>query len=198
MSDNENSRLMSELAKGRTLEGAWARAGMHVQTGRKYRRLGRLPSECVRVAAVHEQPDLSDEPRLLVTNRSDWDAAKIVRLYGRRRAIERSYLPRRQAGRTAKHCLGLQECQLRRIAGLHYDSPRVVQHWCLVWLAQSLLPLCRAVGAPQKQARRCLRSVEALCQHGERHLLRDTVEWIWQAFSNARTPDDVYQTLAAA
>ncbi|MFQ5810093.1 MAG: IS701 family transposase [Armatimonadota bacterium] len=138
----------------------------------------------VRIAAVHEKQDLSDEPRLLVTNRKDWDRAKIVRLYGRRWAIERCY-------GTAKHCLGLQECQLRRIAGIH-------KHWCLVWLAQSLLPLCRAVGAPQKQARRYLRSVEALCRQAERSLLRETIDWVWQAFEDGRSPAYVYQKLAIA
>ena len=138
----------------------------------------------VRIVAVHEEEDLSDEPRLLVTNRKDWDGAKVVRLYARRWAIERSY-------RTAKHCLGLQECQLRRIAGIH-------KHWCLVWLAQSLLPLCRAVGAPQRQARRYLRSVEALCRQSQQHLLRETIDWIWQAFEDGRSPADVYKTLAVA
>ena len=37
---------MKELRKGRTLQLASAKAGMDVKTGRRYRDLGRFPSEC--------------------------------------------------------------------------------------------------------------------------------------------------------
>jgi hypothetical protein len=46
VTDHQVRKLMKELRKGRTLQLASAKAGMDVKTGRKYRDLGRFPSEC--------------------------------------------------------------------------------------------------------------------------------------------------------
>jgi SRSO17 transposase len=137
----------------------------------------------VRLLAVHERADLSDEVRLLVTNRVDWSAHRVLRRYGHRWAIERGY-------RAAKCVLGFSAYQLRRMAG-------ITKHWCLVWLAESLVPLCRAAGAPQRAARRFLRSTEALHHTAERQVLEGLVDHIWQMFSEHRSPDSVKRALAA-
>ena len=50
VTDRQVRRLFDGLASGQTLALAAERAGMHRETGRRYRRLGRLPSE---VAGVH-------------------------------------------------------------------------------------------------------------------------------------------------
>jgi len=46
VTDHQVRKLMKELRKGRTLQLASAKAGMDVKTGRRYRDLGRFPSEC--------------------------------------------------------------------------------------------------------------------------------------------------------
>jgi hypothetical protein len=46
VTDHQVRNLMRELRKGRTLQLASAKAGMDVKTGRKYRDLGKFPSEC--------------------------------------------------------------------------------------------------------------------------------------------------------
>jgi hypothetical protein len=107
----------------------------------------------------------------------------MLRHYGHRWAIERGY-------RAAKCVLGFSAYQLRRMAG-------ITKHWCLVWLAESLVPLCRAVGAPQRAARRFLRSTEALHHAAERHVLDGLVDHIWRMFSEHHSPDYVKRALAA-
>ena len=57
VTDHQVRKLMSELRKGRTLQLASAKAGMDVKTGRKYRRLGKLPSECQRERTWRTHPD---------------------------------------------------------------------------------------------------------------------------------------------
>jgi SRSO17 transposase len=137
----------------------------------------------VRLLAVHERADRSDEARLLVTNRLDCSAHQILRRYGHRWAIERGY-------RAAKRVLGFSAYQLRRMSG-------ITKHWCLVWLADSLLPLCRAAGVPQRAARRFLRSTEALHHGAERQLLHDLVDYICQMVSSHQTPAHIKHTLTA-
>ena len=136
----------------------------------------------VRLLAVHERADLGDEVRLLVTNRLDWSAHRVLRRYGHRWAIERGY-------RAAKCVLGFSAYQIRQMSG-------ITKHWCLVWLADSLLPLCRAVGAPQRAARRFLRSTEALHHAAERQALEGLVDYLWKMFSEHRSPDHVKRLLA--
>ena len=135
----------------------------------------------VRLLAVHEQADRGDQVRLLVTNRRDWSAHQALRRYGHRWAIEQGY-------RAAKRVLGFSAYQLRRMSG-------ITKHWCLVWLADSLLPLCRAVGVPQKAGRRLLRSTEALHHAAERHLLSDLVDYICQMLHEHRHPETVKRML---
>ncbi len=137
----------------------------------------------VRLLAVHEQEDRSDTPRLLVTNRRDWSAHQALRRYGHRWAIERGY-------RAAKRVLGFSAYQLRQMTGIS-------KHWCLVWLADSLLPLCRAVGVPQRTARRFLRTTEALHHATQRQLLADLIDYVWQLFNSNHSPRHVKRTLLA-
>jgi SRSO17 transposase len=137
----------------------------------------------VRLFAVHAQEDLSDEVRLLVTNRLEWSAHQALRRYGHRWAIERGY-------RAAKCVLGFSAYQLRQMAGIH-------KHWCLVWLADSLLPLCRAAGVPQKAARRFLRTTEALHHATDRQLLADLIDHVWELFHRRCTLDHAKRSLLA-
>jgi SRSO17 transposase len=137
----------------------------------------------VRLFAVHEREDLSDEVRVVVTNRVEWSAQQALRRYGQRWAIERGY-------RAAKCVLGFGKYQLRQMAGIH-------KHWCLVWLADSLLPLCRAAGVPQKAARRFLRTTEALHHATDRQVLADLIDHIWELFHRHCSPDHVKRSLLA-
>lgn len=57
VTDHQVRKLMKELRKGRSLQLASAKAGMDVKTGRKYRDLGKLPSECKPERTWRTHPD---------------------------------------------------------------------------------------------------------------------------------------------
>ena len=57
VTDHQVRKLMKELRKGRTLQLASAKAGMDVRTGRRYRELGKLPSECKPERTWRTRPD---------------------------------------------------------------------------------------------------------------------------------------------
>ncbi|MFQ5810774.1 MAG: hypothetical protein ACE5JM_14255 [Armatimonadota bacterium] len=86
--------------------------------------------------------------------------------------------------------LGFGAYQLRRMTGIS-------KHCCLVWLAESLLPLCRVAGVPQPAARRFLRSTQALHHAAQRQLLADLVDHVCHMLSLRHHPDHIKRTLAA-
>jgi len=57
VTDHQVRKLMKELRKGRTLQLASAKAGMDVKTGRRYRDLGKFPSECKLDRTWRTRPD---------------------------------------------------------------------------------------------------------------------------------------------
>lgn len=57
VTDHQVRKLMKELRRGRTLQLASAKAGMDAKTGRKYRDLGKLPSECKPERTWRTRPD---------------------------------------------------------------------------------------------------------------------------------------------
>ena len=57
VTDHQVRKLMKELRKGRTLQLASVKAGMDVKTGRKYRDLGKFPSECQPDRTWRTRPD---------------------------------------------------------------------------------------------------------------------------------------------
>ena len=79
----------------------------------------------VRILISHESEDLSDSPVYYATDTVHWDPKKILRTYAGRWKIETFY-------RDSKQNLGLEDYQLR-------DLRAIKRHWCLVFLAYSLL-----------------------------------------------------------
>ena len=57
VTDRQVRRLMTLIGKERTLSTAAAKAGMDEKTARKYRRLGRLPSELERARTYRTRED---------------------------------------------------------------------------------------------------------------------------------------------
>jgi SRSO17 transposase len=79
----------------------------------------------VRILISHESRDLSDSAVYYATDNVHWDPKRILRTYARRWKIETFY-------RDSKQNLGLEDYQLR-------DLRAIKRHWCLVFLAYSLL-----------------------------------------------------------
>jgi hypothetical protein len=84
----------------------------------------------VRIVVSFEHESLTGRSVVLVTNRVDWSAAKIISLYWQRWPTETFY-------QDGKGHLGFNEYRMR-------SAEAIGKHWCLVFVAYSLLHLtCR-------------------------------------------------------
>lgn len=81
----------------------------------------------VRLVICFESADLSGSYAVLVTNRTDWSAKQTLSMYLKRWAIETFY-------RDGKQLLGLDQYRVRSHSAMQ-------SHWCLVFVAYSLLHL---------------------------------------------------------
>jgi SRSO17 transposase len=81
----------------------------------------------VRLVISFENAELTGTYAVLVTNRTDWTAQRIIATYLQRWPIETFY-------QDGKEHLGLDEYRMR-------DAEAIQKHWCLVFVAYSLLHL---------------------------------------------------------
>jgi SRSO17 transposase len=88
----------------------------------------------VRIVISFENAALTGTYVTLVTNRADWRAAKIIQVYLQRWPIETFY-------QDGKQLLGLDEYRMR-------SAEAIRKHWCLVFVAYSLLHLDCLPAAP--------------------------------------------------
>jgi len=90
-----------------------------------------------RLAIVHEQEDLSDEPRFLLTDAKHWESVRIIRTWSYRWPIEVFH-------EFSKQITGFESAQVRK-------EEAVKRHFCLSCVAQSILQ--RVVGRGEKSER---------------------------------------------
>ena len=81
----------------------------------------------VRLVISFDNPDREGTCAILVTNHLSWNAKKIIATYLLRWPIETFY-------QDAKHLLGLNQYRMRK-------AKAIQKHWCLVFVAYSLLHL---------------------------------------------------------
>ena len=81
----------------------------------------------VRLVISFEKADLTGTYAVLVTSRVDWTARRVIATYLLRWPIETFY-------QDGKEHLGLDEYRMR-------DAEAIQKHWCLVFVAYSLLHL---------------------------------------------------------
>lgn len=137
----------------------------------------------VRIVATFEEKDgvLAKEPTVLVTNRKDWNAKKIMETYAIRWSIETFF-------RDGKQSLGFTEYQLRSI-----DA--VERHLCLVNLAYSLLELERIESFLLTKVHNQLITIGAQAKHVANDLLRNLVLWVYDQTKKNTNPEHTYQML---
>lgn len=135
----------------------------------------------VRIVISYDNPKLKDDPLVLVTNRKDWEAIKIVSTYAQRWGIESFY-------RDAKQHLGLEDYQLRQIKGIK-------RHWYFVFLAYSFLML-NALNS--KLIKRCKTNILTIGQSSRAladEITKSLIFWIYKNFQNQRNADDIIECL---
>lgn len=119
----------------------------------------RIPSlGKVRLVISYDNADLEGTYAVLVSNRTDWAAKKVMAAYLQRWPIETFY-------QDSKGQLGLDAYRMR-------TSEAIKKHWCLVFVAYSLLHLdCLPASPVRGKAKRACRPIktigEACRQQGE-------------------------------
>jgi hypothetical protein len=104
---------------------------------------------------------------ILVTNRVQWEASRIVRAYRHRWTGTETF------HREGKQQLGLGDCQLR-------DGEGQTRHMYLVMLAYSLLMRQLRQGSAYEWAFQKLTTIGEACRAIHRETLRQTLEWALQ------------------
>jgi hypothetical protein len=117
----------------------------------------------VRLVVSFEQESLTGRYILLVTNRPDWSAAKIIRLYSQRWPTETFY-------QDGKGHLGFNEYRMR-------SAEAIGKHWCLVFMAYSLLHLTCLPAGPGR-TRGLIQTIGDACRQQGRALLQKLLVFV--------------------
>lgn len=143
----------------------------------------RLPSlGKVRLVISFDNADLTGSYAVLVTNRVDWGAPKILATYLLRWPVETFY----QDGKTY---LGLDEYRMR-------GAEAIGKQWCLVFVAYSLLHLDCLPPSPKKE-RLPVKTIGEACRHQAQALLQALILAAHERLQRGQGVAAVFATLFA-
>jgi SRSO17 transposase len=131
----------------------------------------------VRLLIAHEEKDLSDTPKYLVTNNCRWEARRIIRTYQNRWHIETFY-------RDSKQNLGLQDYEMRNLLGIK-------RHWYLVFLSYTLLTLSSMDRNLQKWIDANVRTIGQKCRMATSEIIRNFVLWVLKLNSLTKNKEEI-------
>lgn len=135
----------------------------------------------VKVAVSYDSPELSGDPKFLVSNNLRWERNRILRAYALRHSIEAFY-------RDAKQHLGLEGCQLRKIQGVH-------RHWMLVFTAYSILKQSVVESSLTKKLKGALNTLGDGCRYVARQLLESLVMLVHKLAIQQQTPAEIMKVI---
>jgi hypothetical protein len=136
----------------------------------------------VRIVVSFEQESLTGRSVVLVTNRVDWSAAKIISLYGHRWPTETFY-------QDGKGQLGFNEYRMR-------SAEAIGKHWCLVFVAYSLLHLTCLPAVPDR-TKGLIQTIGDACRQQGRALLQRLLVFVHDQLSQGVTADHVFARIFA-
>jgi hypothetical protein len=143
----------------------------------------RIPSlGKVRIAVSFEQESLTGRSVVLVTNRIDWTAAKIISLYSQRWPTETFY-------QDGKGHLGFNEYRMR-------SAEAIGKHWCLVFVAYSLLHLTCLPAGPGR-TRGLIQTIGDACRQQGCALLQKLLVFVHDQLSQGAPIDRVFAQVFA-
>jgi len=141
----------------------------------------RIPSlGKVRLVVSYENGKLTDTYVVLVTNALDWEAKRILATYLLRWPIETFY-------QDGKEQLGLDEYLMR-------SAKAIGKHWCLVFVAYSLLHL-DCLPSPLAEAQMPTKSIGETCRQQARALIELLVIQAHKMLQNGDTAKAVFDFL---
>jgi hypothetical protein len=136
----------------------------------------------VRIVVSFEREQLTGRYVVLVTNRVDWSAAKIIGLYLQRWPTETFY-------QDSKGHLGFNEYRMRSIEAIG-------KHWCLVFVAYSLLHLTCLPTLPDR-TKGLIQTIGDACRQQGRALLQSLLMFVHDQLSHGATVAQVFAQLFA-
>jgi hypothetical protein len=137
----------------------------------------------IRIVAAFANRDLKGEPRLLVSNRQDWERTRILLTYGDR-------WPTETFNEDVKGYLGFEDYQLHKLRGIR-------RHWYLGLAAYSLLGDQGHPGRSRQGVRAPFESTGQRCRAVAHEGLGHLVEWIAQRLEEGVPAETIVQTLLA-
>jgi DDE superfamily endonuclease len=136
----------------------------------------------VRIVVSFENEQLTGRSVVLVSNRVDWSAAKIISLYLQRWPTETFY-------QDSKGQLGFNEYRMR-------SAEAIRKHWCLVFVAYSLLHLTCLPAGPER-TKSLIQTIGDACRQQGRALIQRLVMVVHDRLSHGATADQVFEQLFA-
>jgi hypothetical protein len=136
----------------------------------------------VRLVVSFEGEQLTGRSVVLVTNRVDWSAVKIIGLYLQRWPTETFY-------QDSKGHLGFNEYRMR-------SAEAIGKHWCLVFVAYSLVHLTCLPTVPDR-TRGLIQTIGDACRQQGRALLQHLLVFVHDQLSRGATIDHVFSRLFA-
>jgi hypothetical protein len=136
----------------------------------------------VRIVVSCEHETLTGRQVVLVTNRLDWTAAKIIGLYLQRWPTETFY-------QDSKGHLGFNEYRMR-------SAEAIGKHWCLVFVAYSLLHLTCLPAGPDR-TRGLIQTIGDACRQQGRAVLQKLLVFVHEQLSHGVTIDQLFGQLFA-
>jgi hypothetical protein len=136
----------------------------------------------VRLVVSFEHESLMGRSVVLVTNRVDWSAAKIISLYWQR-------WPTETFDQDSKGQLGFNEYRMR-------SAEAIGKHWCLVFVASSLLHLTCLPAVPDG-TKHLIHTMGDACRQQGRALLQRLLVFVHDQLSHGATVDHVFERLFA-
>ena len=136
-----------------------------------------------RLVMVHEQEDLTDAPRFLLTDARHWDPSRVIQTWSYRWPVEIFH-------EVAKQLTGLESAQLRK-------EEAVKRHFCLSCVAQSLLQDSPEAGAESERFRfaQGSQSIGQKLYNLTRESLQQLLGLAQNLFSIGRSTSDVLEML---
>ena len=136
----------------------------------------------VRIVVSFEDEALTGRSVVLVTNRVDWSAAKIIGLYLQR-------WPTDTCDQDGQGHLGFNEYRMR-------GAEAIGKHWCLVFVAYSLLHLTCLPTVPDR-TQGLIQTIGDACRQQGRAVLQRLLAFVYDQLSQGATVDYLFAQLFA-
>src|SRR3989440_13070243 len=136
----------------------------------------------VRLVVSFKSAELTGTYAVLVSNRVDWDAQRILTLYLQRWPIETFY-------QDSKGHLGLDTYRMR-------NAEAIGKHWCLVFVAYSLLPLDCLPPSPTKGSLP-VKTIGEACRQQAQALIQALILYAHEQLQRGQKAADLFASLFA-